>query len=624
MINVYNSNTIKDKILYRNGHKILNKCISAIIDEGINSDYTLTLVYPLSDPKSSYLVKGNIIKAPGPKGDEVFRIFKTRKNTRQIECLCKHITYDLDDNFLEDVRPTNVNGTAALSHMIAGLQFPTEFSFFSNITKTNTAYYIRKNFIEAIMGDDENSFFNRWGGELNRQNFRFEILQSLGSDRGFRVQYGKNIIGIEETEEGEPITRIMPVGRDENDNPLLLPEKYIDSPLIGSYPNPKVKPIDFPNIKVSRPDEETEYATKEAVYTELRRQVNLMYSEDNVDRPQINFAVEFKELRKVNKFKNISSLLTLFIGDICTIHSNKLNLDLKARLRKYSWDSIKKKYISYELGDYIKSQYTANAVIRNNIIKIQTENYEIGNKLKSALGGHVVKREGEILIMDTDSIATATKVWRFNLNGLGYSPTGYNGDYGVAITMDGEIVANFIKTGELDATLIKVGVIQSQDGSIIINIENGAFKIGGRSGDIAEITNSFAKFMHSNGSYSRVDADGFYNYIGSTGREYHHLFYSGELTFNGSLLTVTLPDEFKGKNFVINPYFIDSTDTFFIDPTAATTLKWFGINFENNTTYINYTNATFSIFAYSAFVTDSGGSKSLVNGKPKIGFIATA
>ncbi|NCC04658.1 MAG: hypothetical protein EOM37_11600 [Proteobacteria bacterium] len=83
-------------------------------------------------------------------------------------------------------------------------------------------------------------------------------------------------------------------------------------------------------------------------------------------------------------------------------------------------------------------------------------------QILSGDGGYVVmntnadNRITEILIMDTDDIATATKVWRWNTAGLGYSSTGYDGTYTTAITQDGAIVADFITTGTLNAALINV------------------------------------------------------------------------------------------------------------------------------------------------------------------------
>ena len=96
------------------------------------------------------------------------------------------------------------------------------------------------------------------------------------------------------------------------------------------------------------------------------------------------------------------------------------------------------------------------------------------------LGGYVVLHDtdsdgapDEILIMNTADISTATKVWRWNKNGLGYSSTGYAGTYGLAMTADGEIVADFIKTGTLSANLIKAGVIEDVAHNSTIDMSNG-------------------------------------------------------------------------------------------------------------------------------------------------------
>lgn len=105
--------------------------------------------------------------------------------------------------------------------------------------------------------------------------------------------------------------------------------------------------------------------------------------------------------------------------------------------------------------------------------------------IRSALGGYVVITEdaSELLIMDTDDIETARRVWRWNLNGLGYSSTGYNGRYGLAMTMDGAIVADFITAGTMSADRIqggtlKAGGINNTYGKIAIYDGDGNLKGG--------------------------------------------------------------------------------------------------------------------------------------------------
>lgn len=78
----------------------------------------------------------------------------------------------------------------------------------------------------------------------------------------------------------------------------------------------------------------------------------------------------------------------------------------------------------------------------NNILNQAVENAT--QLIANAMGGYVLKNENELLIMDTNDIETATKVWRWNINGLGYSSNGYNGPYKTALTMDGRFVASAI------------------------------------------------------------------------------------------------------------------------------------------------------------------------------------
>lgn len=93
-------------------------------------------------------------------------------------------------------------------------------------------------------------------------------------------------------------------------------------------------------------------------------------------------------------------------------------------------------------------------------------------------------RPDEILIMDFESIETATKVWRWNKEGLGFAenPNGnaYLGPYRTAITADGRINADFITTGTLNAERIAVETYDNATGLLTdyIRFENGTIILG--------------------------------------------------------------------------------------------------------------------------------------------------
>ncbi|MEY8298320.1 hypothetical protein AAK943_15210 [Emergencia timonensis] len=109
------------------------------------------------------------------------------------------------------------------------------------------------------------------------------------------------------------------------------------------------------------------------------------------------------------------------------------------------------------------------------------------SRITGQSGGYVVINENdrgpaEILIMDTDDIRTAKKVWRWNQGGLGYSSNGYNGPYGTAVTQDGEIVGSYIQAESIAGSKLKIDsqVIEK----IVAGINAGEQKINSASLDI--------------------------------------------------------------------------------------------------------------------------------------------
>ena len=108
------------------------------------------------------------------------------------------------------------------------------------------------------------------------------------------------------------------------------------------------------------------------------------------------------------------------------------------------------------------------------------------NAITGNSGGYVILNDtnndgkpDEILIMDNEDINIATKVWRWNKEGLGYafnaSGNAYRGPYRLAITADGQINADFITTGTLSSERIRIGDEKFGD---YIHIEDGVMHFG--------------------------------------------------------------------------------------------------------------------------------------------------
>ena len=122
--------------------------------------------------------------------------------------------------------------------------------------------------------------------------------------------------------------------------------------------------------------------------------------------------------------------------------------------------------------------------------------------------GYVVAKKGangqwsELLFMDTDDETTAQNVLRINTNGLGFSTTGINGLYTNAWTIDGNLVADFITSGTINADIVDViGKIKATSG-YIGNGSNG-WQIGNKS-----IYNGVTGMTDSNHAGMYVGVDG--------------------------------------------------------------------------------------------------------------------
>ncbi|KEI12625.1 endopeptidase [Clostridium novyi B str. NCTC 9691] len=351
MINVYDS---KETDFNFNGLTIFQDNFPGLIctvNERLNGIYELTLECDRENPKIKHFKKYNIIKAPTPTGDQLFRIYKIIKNTNKIICCAYHIFYDLVNNFLEDVRPTELTGSATIKYILDNTQYEHNFKCFSDLTNKSTAYYIRKNPVQAILGGDKNSFLNRWGGELLRDNFNIHINKNIGLDRGVTIAYGKNLLGLEENEDSSNIvTRIMPTGLTEKNSLVILPEKYVDSPLINNYPFPIVKEVHFKDIKIDPGKLDLEGA-----YKALRKKSLDFFNKEKIDQEQKSYKVNFILLKQINRNKDFEDLQKVLLGDIVTVRHEKLNIDIKQKVIGYKYDSINKKYISIDLGSFNKS-----------------------------------------------------------------------------------------------------------------------------------------------------------------------------------------------------------------------------------------------------------------------------
>ncbi|PER45260.1 phage tail spike protein [Bacillus thuringiensis] len=465
MITLYKPN---ETDFTHNGIGALDKNIyNATVEEELNGLFLFSFSYPLFAPRGLEIEGMSIIKVPTPDGEQLFRVAAPKVSMGEITAQCYHIFYDLTENLIEDIFAETTNGNGAMNRMSAGCQYKHPFQFYSDVPKIASARIVRKNPVEALLdSSQDNSFVNRWGGELKRDNFDVKMLLNRGMDRGVVIRHKKDLLGYEGNVDWKsPITRIMPQGFDG----LFLPEKYVDSPLINKYPHPKIKVVEFKHIKAAigeNADDEDAVPLEEA-YRLLRQAAKDMFAIQKVDQPKANYNVKFQELSQTEEYKDYKHLQSVYMADTVTVEHQEDGIDIKAKVIAYKYDPIKKEYLDITIGNFKESFTDVSG--RVDLVQEELSNMpgsildaakaNATSLINSGFGGHVRVYPDRILIMDTKDEKSAKKVWQWNLNGLGYSSTGVNGPYGTAITSDGRIVADFITAGTLSGNLVQGGEI---------------------------------------------------------------------------------------------------------------------------------------------------------------------
>ena len=312
-------------------------------------------------------------------------------------------------------------------------------------------------------------------GELDMDNYRFRLLSRIGKDNGYRVDLGVNLESIEEEIDGNYYNSLYLIGG--------VPE--------GDYDEDK-EPITYKYLQLAGVTDKNrrigKYENSElTTVADLKKWGQTKFDVDRVHEPSITHTVSMVQLENTMEYEDLyDDIARLHFGDTCYCTVAKLGIEVAERMIEYTWYPTLGKYKSVTLGNdiefYTNATATETAKLRQ---KVESRTELMVEAVRNASswitgtkGGYVrmrpEKAPSEILIMDKPSVADAQKVWRWNLGGLGYSKNGVNGPYGLAMTQDGAIVADFITAGILSGILVQgVALKTLDDKSFQVVVEGG-------------------------------------------------------------------------------------------------------------------------------------------------------
>lgn len=458
------------------------------LQAALNGAWTLTLEHSLDQKERwKYIEEESIVSVPTFMGKrQLFRIDKIEKNNYGISAIGYPIFYDAaKEVFLLDTRPTDKNGQEALDLMLKG----SKYSGKSDITAASTAYFERRNMLDAINGTDSPTFLERWGGEVLYDNYTVIINKRAGGEYGVEVRYGKNMSGLTYTVDMSNImTRIVPVAY--NGRMISGSSPWVDSSNINKYATVYIKEVKFEDVKLIDDLESTEDTEENIIIcknqTELETALKNKCKEEyqnGADLPVVSLEVDMVQLSKTDEYADVKMLEQVSLGDTVRCRHKKLDITTDARVVEIKWDCIKNTVSSVKLGDTTQTYFekVSSAVDAINSIVNKQSKTVMAEKIKGVLNAintqlryqkNVAQKQDvrAILFEDTDKESSTYGAMCLGTQGFQIANTrtqdGRDWDWKTAFTAEG---------GYADTLIL--GILSDRTGKNFWNLNTGEFQL---------------------------------------------------------------------------------------------------------------------------------------------------
>ncbi len=481
------------------------------INRVLNGVYRFYGNYARDGQYRSYLKKGNFLKAQVEDGSyQYFEIYNIKKNLQSVSVTARHIGFMANKNFIIDSFTANGNGTQIMNNLKAALTFKQRFNYLSNVGTTHQFTAKQVGPIDAIIGSNNGNqnLTGVTGGELEMDNFNLKLVKQIGADNGFRIDFGINLEAIDEDYDDESIINSLFLIGGVPDNDYDQDKEPI------TYGFLEIAGVNDSNRRIGK-RENSECKTVD----ELKKWGQSLFDKDRIHEPKVTHTISMVALEHTLEYEDMyEELSSLHFGDVVHVRAKEVDIEVTERMVEYTWFPTLGKFKNIVLGNDL-SLYTSTVNNQTQELKQKIDNRTetlVQNVLNATAwitgnsGGHVVfrpeKAPSEILIMDKNKVATAKRVWRWNLNGLGYSSNGMNGPFELAMTSKGEIVADFIKVGIINANVLQTSFNKATDD--VLKLVAGALQIWNNKKKIMELTKKGMEFWNGSSHIGTIGTKG--------------------------------------------------------------------------------------------------------------------
>ena len=281
---------------------------------------------------------------------QLFQIDQVEQTLRHINVTANHVFYELSRNYTTYKNEADMEAFVTINGVMDNLVAPdARFTVLTDCSDSGGAVdYEQQNVVQAFL-DPENGICARYGLSLLRDNYDIYALKEVGSDRGFVVEYAKNMLGVNRTEDiTDTFTRLIPWGQDKNGNPVYLDEKHIDSPHLSDYAFPRIAYLDCSDSAT-----ESDTMTIAQVKEELRRRAQEEFA-SGVDLPALSMTVDFVSIGDTEEYRQYRNLDKVYLFDRITVRDKVRMYDYNAEVVGMRYNVLTRRVEKAEIGSIRK------------------------------------------------------------------------------------------------------------------------------------------------------------------------------------------------------------------------------------------------------------------------------
>lgn len=458
-------------------------CTRAEVTEELNGIYELEFETPIIGRHYADIEEGCIVTAPhdDTKERQPFKIYKRSAPIDGIVTFwAQHISYELNKVV---IRPyTAESCAAALIGMETYAINPKGFTFWTDVTATGNFAVTAPVECRKILGGTEGSILDTYGGEYEFDDRTVKLHARRGRDTDVNIIYGKNLVSMKnDIDAGNTYNAVVPFWTGQNGELVT-----VDGYLVKRANMPADEPIFAISLDLTSEYQEQPTPAQLQAAAEQRLASGRPWLQNQ------NVKVDFVALWQTAEYADVAPLQRLNLSDTAVISHPALGItNERQKVIKTVYNVLTERYNKMELGQRQTTLGQTIAEAAAERVMPPTRSFltaaieHATQMITGGLGGNILYKLNangepeEILIMDTDDIATAVNVIRLNMSGIGFSRTGYNGPYTTAWTIDGHFVADFITSGTLNANLIRAGIISDEGGNSYWDLESGLMNFVG-------------------------------------------------------------------------------------------------------------------------------------------------